>query len=74
MNKKYSIQNLKCPNCANKICNAVKQIEGVQSAEIQFGNPTVLTVELNEDKAQQVLTIATQLTKRVEPNAELSEM
>lgn len=48
MRKKYLLKNLDCPNCANKIETALKKIDGVESAEINFVTTTLVLV-LNKD-------------------------
>ena len=73
MKKSYTVQNLHCPNCANKLCNAIRQLDGVQSVEVVFGNPTVVNMEIDEIKAGQIFAITTQLAKRIEPKAIVEE-
>ena len=73
MKKSYTVQNLHCPNCANKLCNAVRQLDGVQSVEVVFGSPTVVNMEIDEIKAGQITAITTQLAKRIEPKAVVEE-
>ena len=73
MKKRYSIQNLHCPNCANKLCNAVRQLDGVQSVEVAFGAPTVLDMDVDEGKVAQISVITAQLAKRIEPKAIVTE-
>ena len=36
MKKTYSIENLECTNCAMKIENGIKNIDGVISANVNF--------------------------------------
>ena len=74
MKKNYSIQNFHCPNCANKFCNALRQLQGIQSVEVNFGTPTLLTVEVADEQVSKILPIATQLAKRIEPNAIIEEI
>jgi len=73
MKKNYTVQNLHCPNCANKLCNAVRQLDGVQSVEVVFGSPTVINMEVDENKVGQIFLITEQLAKRIEPKAILKE-
>ena len=73
MKKQYTVQNLHCPNCANKLCNAIRQLDGVQSVEVAFGAPTVVNLEVDSAKEAQIFTIFTQLAKRIEPTAVLTE-
>jgi len=73
MQKTYTVQNLHCPNCANKLCNAIRQLDGVQSVEVAFGSPTVVNMQIDETKAGQIFAITTQLAKRIEPKAIVEE-
>ena len=36
MKKKYTIQNIDCANCALKIEDALKRVEGVQDVSLNF--------------------------------------
>jgi Cd2+/Zn2+-exporting ATPase len=48
MKREYFLKNLECPNCANKIETALRKVDGVASAEINFIT-TTLTLMLNKD-------------------------
>ena len=50
MKIKYTIIGLDCPNCAAKLASQMSNIEGIESAKINFLTEK-LTVETNLDEA-----------------------
>lgn len=59
MKIKYTITGLDCPNCAAKLAGQMSNIDGIESAKINFLTEK-LTVEttLDESAAYEVLTKA----------------
>lgn len=59
MKIKYTITGLDCPNCAAKLAAQMSEIEGIESAKINFLTEK-LTVEttLDETTAEQLLAKA----------------
>lgn len=57
MKIKYTITGIDCPNCAAKLAGMMGQIEGIESAKINFLTEK-LTVEttLGEDETRQALS------------------
>ncbi|MDR0273435.1 MAG: heavy-metal-associated domain-containing protein, partial [Clostridiales bacterium] len=49
MNKTYTLKGLDCANCAAKIENAVKSLDGVTSASVNLMTAT-LKIEVNESE------------------------
>ena len=47
MKKSYKIDGMTCSACANRIERAVKKLDGVESANVNFATE-VLTVDFNE--------------------------
>ena len=56
-----------CANCAAKIENAVKKIEGVTNASVSF-MAQKMTLEAPDDKFAQVLEEAKTLIHKLEPD------
>lgn len=67
MKKTIKLLDLDCGHCADKIQNAVSKIEGVTSVSVNFlGQKMVL--DAPDDKFDAVLTEATALIKKIEPD------
>ena len=69
MKKTYNLENLDCANCAAKIENAVKEIEGVKDASVSFIMQK-LSFETDED-AEKILTEIKKVISKVEPDCEI---
>ena len=54
MRKAFKLQDLDCANCAAKMENAIKNIEGVKSASISFMTQK-LVLEADDDRFEAVL-------------------
>lgn len=67
MRKAFKLQDLDCANCAAKMENAIKNIEGVKSASISFMTQK-LVLEADDDRFEAVLDEAQHACKRFEPD------
>lgn len=67
MKKTIKLIDLDCANCAAKIENAVKKIEGVTNASVSF-MAQKMTLEAPDDKCAQVLEEAKTLIHKLEPD------
>ena len=67
MKKSYQMEELDCAHCAAKMENAIREIEGVRSASVNFFAQK-LTIEF-EDGADEkkILKAAQKACKRVDP-------
>ncbi len=70
MKKSYQIQNLCCANCARKIEDRIKKIDGVLDAKILF-MVQKLNLEVEDGKLESVLAQARAVAKKVEPDCEI---
>ena len=70
MKKSYRIQNLCCANCARKIEDQIKKIDGVTDAKILF-MVQKLTLEVEDGALESVLEQARNIAKKVEPDCEI---
>ena len=66
MRKAFKLQDLDCANCAAKMENAIKNIEGVKSASISFMTQK-LVLEADDDRFEAVLDEAQHACKKFEP-------
>ena len=69
MKKIIKLEGLCCANCAAKIEEGVKKLSGVESASLSFMTQR-LTMEVQEDKTDEVLEAARKLANKIEPEAE----
>ena len=63
MRKAFKLQDLDCANCAAKMENAIKNIEGVKSASISFMTQK-LVLEADDDRFEAVLDEAQRADNR----------
>ena len=67
MRKAFKLQDLDCANCAAKMENAIKNIEGVKSASISFMTQK-LVIEADDDCFDAVLDEAQRACSKIEPD------
>mgnify|MGYP000523812464 FL=1 len=70
MRKAFKLQDRDCANCAAKMENAIKNIEGVKSASISFMTQK-LVLEADDDRFEAVLDEAQHACKKFEPDCVL---
>ena len=70
MKKVIALQDLDCANCAAKMECAVKKVEGVSNANVNFMMQK-MTVEIDSDQPNAVLTEIKKVFKKVEPDCVL---
>ncbi len=69
MRKTYQLENLDCANCAAKIENAVKELEGVTFASVSFMTQR-LTVETDAE-LEKIIREIKKIINKIEPDCEL---
>lgn len=67
MKKKFKLENLECANCAAKMEDAIRKIDGVTDATVSFLMQK-MTLEAPDDRFDQVLQEAVAVCKKVEPD------
>ena len=67
MRKAFKLQDLDCANCAAKMENAIKGIDGVKSATVSFMTQK-LVVEADDDCFDAVLDEAQRACSKIEPD------
>lgn len=70
MKKVIALQDLDCANCAAKMECAVKKVEGVSNANVNFMMQK-MTVEIDSDQPNAVLAEIKKVCKKVEPDCVL---
>ncbi len=67
MRKVFKLENLDCANCAAKMGEAIKKINGVQNASMRFMTQK-LVIEADEANMDAVLDEAVKVCKKIEPD------
>ncbi len=67
MKKIIKLQDLDCANCAAKIENAIKKLEGVTGVKVNFLSQK-MELEAPDDRYDSVLNEAKKVIKKIEPD------
>ena len=68
MKKKYNIINVDCANCAAKMESAIKKLDGIIDAKLNFFAQK-LTIEAEEKDFENILKKANESVKKVDSDA-----
>ena len=71
MKKKFKCE-VDCANCAQKLEDAIKKIEGVTDAKVSFMMQK-LTLEAPEDRFEEIFAEVIRSAKIIEPDTVISE-
>lgn len=67
MKKKFKLTNLDCANCAAKMEDAIKKIDGVTDANVSFMMQK-MTIEADESRFDDIMKEVVDVCKKVEPD------
>ena len=67
MRKAFKLQDLDCANCAAKMENGIKNIDGVRSATVSFMTQK-LVIEADDDRFDAIVDEAARICKKIEPD------
>ena len=67
MRKAFKLQDLDCANCAAKMEDAIKKIDGVKDANVSFMTQK-MTIEADDDRFDAVLDEAERVCRKIEPD------
>ena len=67
MKKRYNLRDLDCANCAAKMENAIRRIDGVRDASVSFLTEK-LTLEADEGRFDAILREAVAVCRKIEPD------
>ena len=67
MKKTFQMEDLDCANCAAKMEDAIKNIDGVTSASVNFMTQK-LTIEADESQFDEIAKQAAKICRKVEPD------
>lgn len=70
MKKKFKIENLCCANCGAKIEAAIKKLDGVTDANLNFIMQKI-AIEADDDRFDAIVEEAAKICKKIEPDCVL---
>ncbi len=70
MKKVFKMEDLDCANCATKMENAIKKIDGVEEVSVSFMSQK-LTLTADDDKFDDIVKQAVKICKKVEPDCRI---
>lgn len=68
--KTYALEDLDCANCAAKMEERIKKIDGVISASVSFIMQN-LTIEADENDIEKIIKQAVKICRKVEPDCRI---
>lgn len=67
MKKKFKLQDLDCANCAQKIEDAIKKIDGVNDASVSFMTQK-MSIDADDERFDAIMDEVVKVCKKVEPD------
>lgn len=67
MRKTFELEDLDCANCAAKMENAVREIEGVTFVSVSFITQKMI-LEADDDKFNDIVKKAVKVCRKIEPD------
>ena len=70
MKKKFKLQELDCANCAAKMEDGIKKINGVKDASVSFMTQK-MTIEAEEEDFDRIMQEVVKVCAKVEPDCKI---
>lgn len=70
MKKVFKLRDLDCANCARKMEDAIRKIDGVEDVQVSFMTQK-LTLVADEARFEEIVEKAVKACRRVEPDCEI---
>ncbi|MBP5178113.1 MAG: cation transporter [Lachnospiraceae bacterium] len=67
MKKKFKLQDLDCANCAQKMEDAIKKIDGVNDASVSFMTQK-MSIDADDECFDAIMDEVVKVCKKVEPD------
>ena len=67
MKKKFNLQDLDCANCAQKMEDAIKKIDGVNDASVSFMTQK-MSIDADDERFEAIMDEVVKVCKKVEPD------
>lgn len=70
MKKVFKLRDLDCANCARKMEDAIRKIDGVEDVQVSFMMQK-LTLTAEDERFEEIVDKAIKACRRVEPDCEI---
>ena len=70
MKKTFKLEELDCAHCASKMETAIKKLDGVTDANINFFAQK-LTLEADDDRFDEIVKECAKICRRIEPDCRI---
>ena len=70
MKKKFKLEDLDCANCAAKMEEAIKKIDGVSDASVSFMTQK-MTIEADDERFDAIMDEVARVCAKVEPDCKI---
>lgn len=70
MKKKFKVQDLDCAHCAAKMEDAIKKIDGVNDANVNFLTQKMM-VDAEDEKFEEIMKQVVSVCAKVEPDCKI---
>ncbi len=70
MKKKFKLEDLDCANCAAKMEEAIKKIDGVNDASVSFLTQK-MTIDARDDEFDGIMKEVVKVCAKVEPDCKI---
>ncbi|MCR5684470.1 MAG: cation transporter [Lachnospiraceae bacterium] len=70
MKKKFNLEDLDCANCAAKMEEAIKKIDGVKDASVNFIIQKMM-VDADDDRFEAIMDEVVKVCAKVEPDCRI---
>ncbi len=70
MKKKFKLQDLDCANCAAKMEDAIKKIDGVTNASVSFMTQKMV-IEADDSRFDEIMKEVVAVCAKVEPDCQI---
>ena len=70
MKKKFKLQDLDCANCAAKMEESIKKIDGVNDAVVSFMTQK-MTVDADDSRFDEIMDEVVRVCAKVEPDCQI---
>ncbi len=70
MKKKFKLQDLDCANCAAKMEESIKKIDGVNDAVVSFMTQK-MTVDADDERFGEIMDEVVRVCAKVEPDCQI---
>ncbi len=70
MTKSYRVHNLDCAACAAKLERAIKKVDGISDASVNFLTQKI-TLDMDDNRLDEVIKNVVKTCKKAEPDMEI---